>query len=189
MRLQETTVGIYTVGFLIFTIQGYFFSFFGKSLSKPLKDDIKILLDLGIGIIFRSSFQSYFLGSIQFWCGSGPWIRTGKKMDPDSDPGHFFKIYWIFLTTKKFKFSVLFFSLILILKLDEPFRNEEIFIISLFWKVQIWGFGEKKRFFSFWIRIRGSAYFCGSGSRKQNLADPTDPDPKHWTLWVTLHYD
>ena len=33
-------------------------------------------------------------------------------------------------------------------------------------------------FFDPWIRIRGS--FCGSGSRKQNIADPTDSDPKHY---------
>ena len=34
------------------------------------------------------------------------------------------------------------------------------------------------------IWIRGSAYFCGSGSGSQNLADTTDPDQdpdlKHW---------
>ena len=52
------------------------------------------------------------------------------KMYPD--PGHFFKIYWIFLTKNNFQLLVLFFSLIFILKLDEPFRNEEIFIISFF---------------------------------------------------------
>ena len=45
-----------------------------------------------------------------------------------------------------FKFFVLFFSLIFILKLDEPIRNEEIFIISLFSKVQIWVTGVKKFF-------------------------------------------
>ena len=45
-------------------------------------------------------------------------------MDPD--PGHFFKIHLVFLTKKLFKFLVLFFSNIFILKLDESFRNEEI---------------------------------------------------------------
>ena len=94
-----------------------------------------------------------------------------KKVD--SDPGQFFKIYWIVLTKIIFKFFVLFFSLIFILKLDEPFRNEEIFTISLFSKVQIWVLGAKKCFFAVFgwyfnprIRIHGSAYFCGSGSRK-----------------------
>ena len=115
-----------------------------------------------------------------------------KKMDPDPnpdpglDPGHFYKIYWIII----FKFFVLFFSHIFILQLDEPFRNEEIFIISLFFKVHILDLEVKKVFFlqffgwyfAPWIRIRGSAYFPGS----QNLADPTDsdpdpdPNPKHW---------
>jgi len=42
-----------------------------------------------------------------------------------------------------FKFFVLFFSLIFILKLEEQFRNEEVFIFSLFSKVQIWVFGGK----------------------------------------------
>ena len=41
---------------------------------------------------------TWCLGSFKFWCGSGSWIRTGKNMDPYSDPGHFFKIYWNFLT-------------------------------------------------------------------------------------------
>ena len=47
------------------------------------------------------------------------------------------------------KFFVLFFSLIFILKLHKPFRNEEI---SLFFKVQIWVLREKKGYFcSFWL--------------------------------------
>ena len=63
-----------------------------------------------------------------------------KKMDPDPDPnpdpGH----------SVRFNDFFYFFSLIFILKLNEPFRNEEIFI-SLFSKVQILGFGVKKDFF------------------------------------------
>jgi len=55
--------------------------------------------------------------------------------NPDPDPGHFNKIYWIFLTKNKFEIFVLFFSHIIILKLDKSFRNEEIFIISFFSKV------------------------------------------------------
>ena len=85
-----------------------------------------------------------------------------KKMDPDPnpdpglDPGHFYKIYWIII----FKFFVLFFSHIFILQLDEPFRNEEIFIISLFFKVHILDLEVKKVFFAvFWL------IFC-----------PLDPD-------------
>ena len=46
---------------------------------------------------------------------------------------------------------VLFFSLIFILKLDEPFRNEEIFMI-FFFKSSDLGFWSKKHFFcSFWL--------------------------------------
>ena len=75
-------------------------------------------------------------------------------MDPDPDPGYFFKIY---------KF-VLFFSLIFMLKLDEPFRNQEIFIISLFLIVQTWVWRVKFLFCSFWL------IFC-----------PLDPDP-----WIRI---
>ena len=35
------------------------------------------------------------------------------------------------------------------------------------------------QFFVNIILTHGSAYFSGSGSRKQNVTDPTDPDPKH----------
>ena len=44
-------------------------------------------------------------------------------------------------------------------------------------------------YFTSLIRIRGSANFggSGSGSRKPNLADPSDPDPKHWMYLFTLH--
>ena len=37
-----------------------------------------------------------------------------------------------FLTTQNFIFFVLFYSLIFMLELDQPFRNEENFIISIF---------------------------------------------------------
>ena len=101
-----------------------------------------------------------------------------KKIDPDPDPGHFFKIYWILFNK--------FFSLNFILKLDEPFRNEEIFIISLsfFSQVQIWGFGVKKIFFcSFWLIFYpldpDPHIFADPDPGSQNLADKTDPDPKH----------
>ena len=41
-------------------------------------------------------------------------------LDPDSDPDHFSALLFLF------------FSLIFIQKLDEPFRNEELFIILFF---------------------------------------------------------
>ena len=84
---------------------------------------------------------------------------------------------------------VLFVSLIFILKLDEPFINEEIFIIALFSKVQIWCFGVKKIFFlQFLVDILplGSISvdphifaYPDPDPGSQNLADPTDPDPKN----------
>ena len=108
------------------------------------------------------------LGSIKFWCGSGSgsWIGTGKKMDPD--PSHFSN------------FLFYFFSLIFILKLDEPFRNQKIFIISLF-KSSDLGFRSKKVLFcSFWLIF----YPLDPGS--QNLANPTDQDHKHYL--AKLHF-
>ena len=44
-----------------------------------------------------------------------------------------------FLTKQNFQIFCLIFSLICMLKLDEPFRNQEIFIMSLFSIFQIWG--------------------------------------------------
>ena len=87
-------------------------------------------------------------------------------MDPDLDPGYFFKIYWIFLTKQNFKIFVLVFSLIFMLKLDEPFRNQEIFIISLFLIVQIWVL----RVNFFFLAVCGW-YFAPWAP---------DPDLKHW---------
>ena len=63
------------------------------------------------------------------------------------------------------------------LKLDELFRNQEIFIISLFSKVHIWGFGDF--FLQFWVGS-GSVdphIFAEPDPGSQNLADPTDPEP------------
>ena len=71
------------------------------------------------------------------------------------------------------------------LNLDEPFRNEEIFIISFFFsKISDMGFGNKKFLFQFLVDILplGSGdphIFEDPDPGSQNLADPTDPDPKH----------
>ena len=124
-------------------------------------------------------------------------------MDPDPNPIRTQVIslrFTEFFNKKLFSNFVLFFWLIFILKLNEPFRNEEIFTISLFSKVQIWVLGVKFFFCSFWLifyhldpdlwiriflRIRGS----------QNLEDPTDPDPdpKHciypkFKSYLTLNF-
>ena len=57
------------------------------------------------------------------------------------------------------------------LKLDEPFRNQEIFIISLFFNSSDLGFE----------RIFVVDNFAPPDPVSQNLANPTDPgpDPKH----------
>ena len=95
-------------------------------------------------------------------------------LDPDPDPGYFFKIYWIFFN--KAKFSI--FCLIFMLKLNEPFWNKEIFIIFLFFNSSDLGF-ESVLFFIFfavfgwyfapWMRIfllkSCGARSNGSGSK------------------------
>ena len=76
-----------------------------------------------------------------------------------------------------------FFSLVFILKLEKLFRNEEIFIISLFSKVQKWGLGVKKFFLKFLVNFLP----LRSGSVDLNIfEDPapgshklTDPDQDH----------
>ena len=110
-------------------------------------------------------------------------------MDPD--PGYFFKIYLIFCTKKKIlNFYVVFFSLIFMLKLDEPFRNQGIFKISLFSIVQIWVL-RVNFFLQFLVDIlplrSGSVdlqIFADPDPGSQNLADPTDPDPKLLVILV-----
>ena len=74
-----------------------------------------------------------------------------KTMDPDPGHEHFLKIYWFFFLSR----IVYIIFLLFMLKLDEPFRDQEFFLV----------FG---LYFAAWIRILGSAFFCltGSGSRK-----------------------
>ena len=99
-----------------------------------------------------------------------------EKMDPD--PGHFFKIYWTFLTNNNFQFFVLFsfayfypitwwtiqkwgnfYNLSFFKKSDLSLRVKKFFFVVIGW------------YFSTWIRIRGSAYFCGSGFRTRKSCD------------------
>ena len=100
-----------------------------------------------------------------------------KKKDPNPvpDPGHFLKdLLNIFTKRLIFKFFLFFFSLIFILK---PFRNEEIFMISLRFKSSDLGFRSKVYFCSFWMIFYPLDPDQDPGS--QNLANPTDPDLKH----------
>ena len=75
------------------------------------------------------------------------------------------------------------------LKLDEPFRNQEIFIISLFSIVQIWVLRVNKLFLQFLVDIFPLGYgsvdphiFADPDPGSQNLANP---DPKHWFKSLT----
>ena len=82
----------------------------------------------------------------------------------------------------------MFYFFIFILKLDELFRNEEIFIISLFFKSSELGFRSKRVFLQFLVDILplesdflDPHIFADADPdpESQNLEDPTDPDPKH----------
>ena len=74
--------------------------------------------------------------------------------NPDTDPGHFFTDLLNYFNKKIiFKFVDIF-SLIFILKLDEPFRSEEIFVMSLFFfKSSDFGLGVKHFFLQFLVDI------------------------------------
>ena len=108
-------------------------------------------------------------------------IRNSFNFDADPDPGSALEKIQVFSLkfTEIFNsiiFKLNFFSFILMPKLDVQFSNQEIFIISLFSIVQIWVW-EKTFFSQFLVDI-----FPGS----QNLADPINPDPKHWFLSILL---
>ena len=86
------------------------------------------------------------------------WILDPHWKKMDSDSGYFFNIYCIFFTTQNFQIFCLIFLLIFMLKLNEPFRNQDTFIISLGLYLGL----ERKTFvfavfcwyFSPWIRIQ-----------------------------------
>ena len=60
------------------------------------------------------------------------------------------------------------------LKLDEPFRDQEIFY-NLFFTFPIWDFKVKNFFLQFLVKI----FPLDPDPGRQNLGDPKDPDPKH----------
>ena len=78
-------------------------------------------------------------------------------MDPDPNPnsGHdyFFKSYWNCLTKQNCQIIFPLFFAFFVLKLDEPFRDQEIFSISLFSTVQ-WFVEVFSWYFAPWIRIQ-----------------------------------
>ena len=111
-------------------------------------------------------------------------IRTGKK---------WIRVislrFYEFLAKNNLQIFCFIFSLIFILKLNEPFRNEEICIISLSFKSSDLGFRSKDFFLQFLVDFlplgSGSVdphIFADVDPGNQNLVDPTDPDPKHWKI-------
>ena len=104
------------------------------------------------------------------WKKMDPDPNPDLRPDPDPDPGYFLKIYWHFLTKQKILIFCLIFFCLTIQKLGNFyilsfFNSSDLgFEIKIFF-VAVFGW-----YFAPWIRIRGSAYFCGSGSRK----------PKSW---------
>ena len=121
-------------------------------------------------------------------------IRTGKKWIQIQVISSRFTD---FFNKKLFsKFLFYFFPLFLSLNLMNHSEMRKFLIIFFFKSLDL-GFRSKKVFFcSFrlifypldpdpWIRIRGSAsvdphIFADPDPGSQNLADPTDPDPKHY---------
>ena len=109
------------------------------------------------------------------WCGFDfkSWICTEKnRSGSDHGSSSIVKLFF-------------FFSLIFMLKLNEPFRYQEIFMISIFLQFRF-GVWECKRFLSifgwyFYPRIQSVDLhiFAGLDLGSQNLADPTDLNPKH----------
>ena len=96
-----------------------------------------------------------------------------------------------FFNKPEFQF-VFFCSLIFKLKLDEPFRNQEIFIIPLFLIVQILAL-RVNFFFGFLVDILPLGFgsmdphnFQDPDPRRPNLGDSTDPDPKHCKKKITI---
>ena len=102
--------------------------------------------------------------------------------------GYFLQCAEFFFNKAEFKFFLSNFSPSFLCKNDEPFRNQEIFTISLFSIVQIWVL--KKLFLQLLVDILSFGFgsvdphiFWGLDPGSQNLADPTDPtdpDPKHF---------
>ena len=143
--------------------------FFQCKSRIQIRIKINWILNTGYHSIFVSKgFQAVFRIHLIFMA-----IRI-RILDPHWKKWIQIPVISLRLTEFFTKAEFLSFCLIFMLKLDDPLRNQEILIISLFSIVQIWVLGVKffspvfGCYFTPWIRIRGSTYFCGfgSGSRK-----------------------
>ena len=99
------------------------------------------------------------------WCGSGSWIRFGKKLQVI-----FSTIYWIFFNKAEFSYCVLFFF--------------AYFYAKTWWIIQKSGNFYNLSFFN--SSYLGFEWILDPDPESQNLADPTDPDPKHWKLLLKM---
>ena len=95
-----------------------------------------------------------------------------KKMDPD--PGHFLTDLLNFLTKNNFQILYLFFFAYFYPKAWWTIQKWGNFYNLSFSKV-LWVLGIKK----FFLQLLGDILPLDPDSWSQNLADPTDPDPKH----------
>ena len=143
---------------------------------------VRFIVDHKLYIFNPCFFATSVYDSFQF--DADPRSTLGKN---GSRSRFFFLNLLNFFNKLEFSNFLSIFSLIFMLKLDEPSRNKEIFIISLFLNSSDLGFESKHFFCSFWL------IFCpgfldlhifadpdlDTGSKK--LANPTypDPDSKH----------
>ena len=97
--------------------------------------------------------------------------------NPDPDPGHFYKIYWIFLAENNFQIFCFIFLAYFYPKTWWIIQKWGNFYNLFFSKVQILDLEVKKVFCSFLLIFYPLDPDPDPGS--QNLANPMDPDSKH----------
>ena len=105
-------------------------------------------------------------------------IHTGKKCIRIQVMNISLRFTDFFLTAELSKYFPLF-SHNFMLNLDEPFRDQEIFIVKLFLTVQNWVLSVFSTVFGWyltpWIGSVDPHIFADPDTGNQNLADPTDP--------------
>ena len=141
--------------------------FFQCKSRIQIRIKINWILNTGYHSIFVSKgFQAVFRIHLIFMA-----IRI-RILDPHWKKWIQIPVISLRLTEFFTKTEFLSFCLIFMLKLDDPLRNQEILIISLFSIVQIWVLGVKF-FFQFLVAILP----LGSGSLVPHIFADLDPDP------------
>ena len=105
-------------------------------------------------------------------------------MNPD--PGYFFKIYWI-ITKQNFQTLSLFF-LILMLRLWTNQKSGNFYNLH-FYNFHFFNSLELTFLFSIWLIFYplDPHIVADPDPGSLNLADPTNPDPKHFQYCLTLY--